>query len=162
MATRRVNPRVVKLNRSYSIPELAACCGVHKNTVTHWQKAGLKPIDKRRPLLFHGATVRRFLAERNAGRKRPCPPGMLYCFRCREPRPPALGMVDYVPLNATSGNLRAICATCDTVMHRRAPETALASILPSCDVQIAGRPARLTGSPSPSLICDSEQKATTR
>ena len=33
MATRRANPRAVKLHRSYSVPELAACFGVHKDTV---------------------------------------------------------------------------------------------------------------------------------
>ena len=36
MAARRVNPHAVKLHRSYSVPELAACLGVHKNTVRHW------------------------------------------------------------------------------------------------------------------------------
>ena len=162
MPSRRINPRVVKLHRSYSVPELAACCGVHKNTVGHWQKVGLMAVDTRRPLLFQGAAVREFLEKRNARRKRPCPPGMLYCFRCREPRPPALAMVDYVPLNATSGNLRAICAICETVMHRRARKTALATILPRCEVQFAQGPARLTGSSSPSLICDSEPKAMTQ
>ena len=132
MAVRRVNPRAVKLHRSYCITELAACLGVHKNTVRHWQRGGLKPIDRGRPLLFQGTIVRAFLSARNASRKRPCPPGTLYCFRCREPRPPALGMVDYLSINAKSGNLRAICAMCETVMHRRASKAALASILPGC------------------------------
>ena len=162
MAARRVNPRAVKLHRSYSVPELAACFGVHKNTVRYWQRDGLKPIDGGRPVLFHGALVRAFLLARNASRKRPCPPGTLYCFRCREPRPPALGMVDYLSINANSGNVRAICATCETVMHRRTSKAALAAIMPGCDVQIAEGPARLTGSPSPSLICDSARKAVMR
>ena len=64
MAARRVNPRAVKLHRSYSVPELAACFGVHKNTVRHWQRDGLKPIDGGRPLLFQGAVVRAFLSTR--------------------------------------------------------------------------------------------------
>lgn len=158
MAARRVNPRAVKLHRSYSVPELAACFGVHKNTVRHWQRAGLKPLDGRRPVLFQGAIVRAFLANRNASRKRPCPPGTLYCFRCREPRPPALGMVDYHSINVKSGNVRAICATCDTVMHRRASKAALASILPGCDVQYGEALVRLKGSPPPSLDCELERQ----
>ncbi len=116
MAARRVNPYVVKLHKSHSIAELAACLGVHKNTVRHWQREGLAPIDSIRPLLFQGAVVRAFLATRNASRKRPCPPGTFYCFRCREPRPPALGMVEYLAITDVSGNLRAICATCETLM----------------------------------------------
>ena len=161
MAARRVNPRAVKLHRSYSVPELAACFGVHKNTVRHWQRAGLTPIDRGRPVLFQGAIVRAFLSARNAIRKRPCPPGTLYCFRCREPRPPALGMVDYLSLNAKSGNVRAICATCETVMHRRASIASLASILPGCDVQFVEALPRLKGSSPPSLNCDLERLAAT-
>lgn len=159
MAARRGNPRAVKQHRSYSVPELAACFGVHKNTVRHWQREGLKPIDGRRPVLFQGATVRAFLSARNASRKRPCPPGMLYCFGCREPRPPAFGMVDFVSINAKSGNVRAICATCETVMHRRAAKASLMSILPGCDVQFVEALPRLRGSLPPSLNSDLERQA---
>ncbi len=162
MAARRVNPYVVKLNQSHSIAELAACLGVHKNTVRHWQRQGLAPIDSIRPLLFQGAVVRAFLATRNAGRKRPCPPGTFYCFRCREPRPPALGMVEYLAMTDVSGNLRAICATCETLMHRRACQASLAAIMPGFAVQITQAPLRLKGSPSPSVNCDSSRKATAR
>ena len=44
MPTRRIDPRRVKLHRSYSVPELAACCKVHKNTIRHWQASGLKTV----------------------------------------------------------------------------------------------------------------------
>jgi hypothetical protein len=131
---RRVDPRAVKLNRTYDVAELAARLGVHKNTVRHWQANGLKPIDRRRPVLFHGSAIRAFLSGRSANRKSPCPPGTLYCFKCRAPRPPALRMFDYIPISATGGNVRAICAACETVMHRRAAKASLATILPGCDV----------------------------
>jgi hypothetical protein len=136
MAAQRFNPNSVKLHRAYSVGELADRLGVHKHTVRHWQCEGLKPIDDNRPTLFQGATVRAFLRNRNANRKRPCPPGTMYCFRCRSPRSPALGMVDYTPFNAVSGNLKAICATCDTIMHRRARQALLATVLPGFEVQI--------------------------
>lgn len=161
MPTRGVDPRVVKLNRTYDVAELAARLGVHKNTVRHWQAEGLKPIDGRRPVLFHGSTIRAFLSSRSAGQKSPCGPGTLYCFKCRAPRPPALDMIDYIPINATGGNVRAICATCETVMHRRAAKASLAIILPRCDVQTVQAPPRLKGSPSPSLNCDLERQVTT-
>ncbi|MEO6360325.1 MAG: helix-turn-helix domain-containing protein [Sphingomicrobium sp.] len=161
MAARRVNPYVVKLHWSYSIPELAARLGVHKNTVRHWQRDGLAPIDASRPVMFQGSIVRAFLAKRNASRKRPCPPGTLYCFRCREPRPPALGMIEYLAMTAVSGNLAAICAMCDTVMHRRARLASLPAIMPGFAVQITQAPPRLKGSPSPSLNCDLERQVTT-
>jgi hypothetical protein len=136
MVARRANPKRVKLHRSYSISELALCCGIHKNTVRHWQAKGLEPVDSSRPTLFHGGTVRAFLAKAKASRKRPCPPGTLYCLRCRVPRQPALGMVDFVPISASSGNLRAICAHCETVMHRRTRSDDLGKVMPDRTVQI--------------------------
>jgi len=74
---RRVNPGAVKMHRSYTAGELADRLGVHKNTIRHWEAAGLSPIDRTRPLLFQGETVRAFLKRRNASRKCPCPPGTL-------------------------------------------------------------------------------------
>lgn len=153
MAARRVNPGAVKMHRSYTAGELAARLGVHKNTVRNWQKDGLSPIDKGRPLLFHGAVVRDFLKRRNAGRKCPCPPGTLYCLRCRAARTPALGMVDYVEIRG-AGNLKAICATCEAIMHRRVRQAELAAVMPGIAVQVREAPERLSGCPSPSLNCD--------
>ena len=155
----RANPRAVKLHRSYSVPELAACLRVHKNTVRHWQGVGLEPIDGGRPVLFQGAAVRAFLADRNASRKRPCPPGTLYCFRCREPRAPALGMVEYVSFTAVTGNLQAICGGCEAMMYRRARKANLARIMPGLEVQSAHAPPRLSGRPPPSLNSDLERQA---
>jgi hypothetical protein len=111
MTRRRLDPRAVSQYRSYSVTELAACFGVHKNTVGHWQLAGLKPNDDGRPYLFQGGVVRAFLMERNASRKRPCEAGTFYCFRCRDARPPALGMVEFVAKIAKldpQGHLRGV------------------------------------------------------
>ncbi len=161
MATRRINPHRAKLNICYDVTELAACFGVHKNTVRHWQRAGLEPIDKTRPVLFRGDTVRAFHAKRNASRKRPCAPGMLFCLSCRVPRPPALGMLDYQPKNFTSGNIRALCAACSTVMYRAARKSTLHLIMPGCDVQFMEAPSRISGRFPTSLNCDSKRQTKT-
>jgi len=158
MPSRRVDPRRIKLHRSYEVAELAKCCGVHKNTVRHWQRAGLKPIDDKRPAMFHGAAIRAFLTGRKASRKRPCPAGTLYCFGCREPRPPAPGLVEFVTINALSGNIRAVCATCGTAMHRRARKAALPSILPNREIQFGQGQPRLKGCSPPPLNCDLERQ----
>ena len=137
MASRRFNPNLVKVHRSYTAGELALRFGVHKNTVRNWQREGLKSLDQSRPALFQGNTVREFLRARNTGRRSPCGPGRLYCLRCRASQAPAGGMVDFVPLNPRSGNLRALCGTCGGLMHRRASLTALAAVMPGIEVQIA-------------------------
>ena len=79
------NPNAVKLNYSYSVRELATCCGVHPHTVRNWQGKGLEPIDKARPVLFQGAAVRAFLSRRKASRRCPLPPGTLFCVRWHPP-----------------------------------------------------------------------------
>lgn len=158
MPSRRVNPNRVKLHRSYSVAELAACLGVHKNTVRHWQAHGLAPVEPRKPYLFHGATTREFLAKRKASRKRPCLPGTLFCMGCHRSRPPALGMIDYVPLRPSSGNLQAICPTCGAVMNRAIRKADIARMMPGCAFQITEGQPSLIGQPPPSLNCDSERQ----
>lgn len=158
MPARRVNANRVKSHFSYTADELATCLDMHKNTVRNWRRNGLEPIDDQRPSLFQGATVREFLKSQRASRKRPCAPGTLYCLSCREPRRPALGMVDYQPMRPDSGNLRAICEVCETVMHRRIRFTDLGRQMPGCEVQITQGPSSLNGQASPSLNCDSEKE----
>jgi hypothetical protein len=160
MAARRITPNLVKLHRSYTASELAVLLGVHKNTVRQWRRDGLLSLDGRRPVLFHGVTIRAFLSKRDAGRKRPCPPGTFYCFRCREPRPPALKMVDYVELRHRTGNLRALCGTCEAVMHRRASRSDLASVMPGVAVQIREVAPRLVERTNPSLNSALETEGT--
>ncbi len=140
MRARRVNPYRVKLHRIYSVQELAHCLGVHKNTVRHWQDTGLNAIDGNRPTLFDGATARAFLVARQTSRKRPCPPGTIYCFKCREPRVPGLDMVEFIPGKGTTGNLMALCDACGTIMHRRANVAKIAAIMPRLAVQIRQAP----------------------
>ena len=157
MPANRANHHRVKLHRIYSARELANCCGVHKNTVRNWQADGLEPVSKGRPTLFQGATIRAFLDKRNASRKRPCPPGTLYCFKCRHPRAPAMGMVEAVRQNATTCNLRAICEACGTMMHRNTRLTQIAAIMPNLDVQIREANSRILERITPSLNCDNQK-----
>jgi len=158
MPASRANPNRIKLHRSYTTTEVAACFGVHKNTVRNWCKRGLQPIDAIRPALFQGTTIREFLTKQNTGRKRPCSPGTLYCLRCRQPRPPALGMVEYVRITPSSGNLRALCECCEARTHRRVRQADIAQIMPGCEVQMAHGLPRLSGQAAPSLNCDSEKR----
>lgn len=157
MSGGRANPYKVKLHFSYATSELAACLGVHKNTVRNWRREGLKPVDDCRPELFQGAVVRDFLLKRNARRKQPCSPGTLYCLRCRQPRQPARDMVEYLPIKATSGNLRATCSDCGTAMHRRIRKADIARLMPGCTVQNRRGHSSLIERDDPSLKCDLER-----
>ncbi len=143
MPVQRARLRALKIHRSYEVSELATLLGVHKNTIREWQRSGLKPIDERRPALFVGATVKAFLEQREKARKQPCLLGTFFCFRCRSPKPPALGMVDVIPTNALTGNARGLCADCEAVMHRRVRMGQIMQVFPNCVVKILEAHPRL-------------------
>lgn len=143
MPAKRINARLAKLHRSYDVVELASAIGVHKHTVRSWIKVGLPTVDSTRPVLILGSDFQEWWSARRKAAKRPLRPGQLYCFKCREPKAPALGMVEYAATNADTGNLKALCETCGTMMHRRARLASLAAIMPDFDVQITEAPSRI-------------------
>ena len=118
MGKRLPNYRLVKIHRSYDVGETARLFRIHKNTVRRWRKEGLAPIDDQRPAIFDGKTLAAFLQSRRASGKRPCAPGQIYCVVCRSPKEPALDIADYVPVTATSGNLRGLCPDCGYSLAR--------------------------------------------
>ncbi len=83
MRKRHPNYRLVKIHRNYTVEDIAGLFGAHKNTVRQWIKAGLEPLDRRRPMLVHGSDLSAFLRDRKQKNKRPCQPGEVYCVRCR-------------------------------------------------------------------------------
>jgi excisionase family DNA binding protein len=119
---RRPNPQRVKLHRSYSVDEAAKCLGVHKNTVRRWLKNGLPRIGGRGETLILGRELRAFLEEKRQRAKHPCSPGFMFCLKCRAPQIPAGQMIEYVRLRQASGNLKALCPECMTLMFRRIRE----------------------------------------
>lgn len=147
---KRIDPRRAKLHRSYTIHELADRLGVHGNTVRHWISGGLPLVDGARPSLVLGSEFQTWWGRRAKAAKRPCQPGQMYCFKCREPKAPALGMVDYAATNAATGNLKAMCETCDTMMYRRTRLVDIAAQMPGLAVQRTVAPSSIAALPQPS------------
>ncbi len=118
MGKRHPNPRLIKINRSYTVEEVARRLGVHKNTVREWIKRSLPVINDKRPMLILGRDLIDFLQAKRVKNKQPCKPGEMYCLRCRVPKTPADNMVDYEPKTETLGNLYGICPDCGAGMNR--------------------------------------------
>jgi hypothetical protein len=119
MAARYPNPNLVKIHRNYTVEEVATLCDKHKNTVREWIKQGLPVCDDRRPTLILGRELVAFLKARRTETKQTCEPGEIYCVKCRVPRTPAAGMVEYKSVTEKIGNLVAICPACGSIMNRR-------------------------------------------
>lgn len=125
MRKRRPNPKLVKIHRSYTVEEVARLFGSHKNTVRAWVKAGLPTCDSKRPTLILGRELAAYLQARRTKNRRPCPPGEIYCVRCRAPKLPAGEMTEYQPITQTLGNLIGICPDCESMIYRRVSRTKL-------------------------------------
>ena len=136
MHKRRLNHRLVKIHRSYTVEEAARVFGIHKNTVRAWIDAGLPVCKDMRPHLILGRELGAFLQARRAKKKRPCAVGEMYCFRCRAPRIPAGGMADFVPKTDVLGTLVGICPECSTMMYQRASVARLPAIRAKLDIAI--------------------------
>ena len=132
----RQNPNSIKINRNYTVEEVADRLGVHKNTVRGWVKTGLPVCDARRPTLILGPDLREFLQQKRQTRKRRCKLFELYCMRCRSPKRPAGNMVDFVPLTELTGRLTGICPDCETMMNRYTSQASLILIKGDLDVQM--------------------------
>ena len=115
---RRYRVNLIKETYLYDTNEIAKLFGLHRNTVRHWIKEGLRPIDNRRPMLVHGVELKSFLTRRQKAREQKCALGEIYCFRCRVPRAPWEGVLDVAPHSEKIAKLKAICFVCETVMHR--------------------------------------------
>lgn len=159
MATRHPNYRLVKTHRNYTVDEAARLLGVHRNTVRNWPEQGLERLDDGRPMLFLGRTLREFLKARREKAKQKCPPGHLYCVRCRSPRVPALGMLDYAPYTDTIGNLTGICPDCSALMNRRVSVQKLASARGELAVRFPDARRRISETDVASVNCDLKRTA---
>ena len=133
MGKRHPNPRLAKIHRNYTVDEVAALFGVHRNTVRNWVKHGL-PTNDDRPMLILGHALVEFLRTRRAKNKRTCAAGEIYCVRCRTPKASAGDMADYEPVTATLGNLIGICSGCEAMIYRRVSLARLEQVRGKLDI----------------------------
>ena len=154
MSKRHPNPRLAKIHRNYTVEEVAALFGVHRNTVREWVKRGLPTNDDRRPMLILGRDLVAFLHARRAKNKQTCQPGEIYCVRCRAPKAPAGDMADYQPVTETLGNLIAICSDCEAMMYRRVNLTKLDQVRGQLDITMPQALRHIDESAQPSVNCD--------
>ena len=130
---RRISRHAVKRHHSYTLEEAGRALGVSRGTIRRWLKNGLPAIVDQKPFLILGDDLNAFLAARRQQRAR-CGPAECYCFKCRAPRPAAEGMADFIPLTPDGGNLRALCASCGTLMHKRISARHLAALMAILDL----------------------------
>lgn len=117
--TRRYDPRRARAHLTYDAAEISATFEVTVGTVHGWRKwEGLTPIDGKRPYLFAGRELARFLAAKNKPRQ-PLMPGHILCVACKAHRRPRGNVARVAPKTATSVNLIGQCPVCECDIYRR-------------------------------------------
>jgi predicted transcriptional regulator len=135
MGKHRLNHRLVKIHRNYTVEEIAKLFSVHKHTVRNWIKDGLEAIDEKRPMLIVGQVLETFIKKRRAKNKQPCNIGELYCFRCRVPKFPAGNVAKYLPVTDKFGNLKATCPSCESIMNQRVSLARIGELCKKIDIR---------------------------
>jgi hypothetical protein len=114
-----LNPRKAKIHRSYNVAEVAALFGITRSAVRAWCGSGLPATRVQGGILIYGDDLRVFLETRRADRRAVCPPGSIYCMRCRRPRRPLPETIAVTSIEGRSGNVSAPCPHCNSTMNRR-------------------------------------------
>ncbi|MFC2952290.1 helix-turn-helix domain-containing protein [Marinicaulis aureus] len=152
---RKPNWRGIRKHRPYRVDEAARTLGVCKATVRRWIKQGLPTIDNQKPMMVLGRNLIEFHEKRKRA-KAPCGLGEFFCFRCRQPKPAAFGEAEIVSATAKTVNLRALCATCSTIMHKRVSLRKLASLAAILTIQNSKQTNTLINMAHLSLIVHSQ------
>lgn len=143
----------VRKNTSYTVQEICALLGVHKNTVREWCRNGLSKIDDKRPCLIHGQDLKAYLIERQKARKQKCAPTEFYCCRCRTPRQSLGNLADLARRNFKTLMVSGICETCETPLHKIQATKNLPKILKTFDIP-KSQQEHIIATLDPSLNCD--------
>lgn len=150
---KRYNSRLIKQAKSYDIGEICMLFGLHKNTVLHWVKSGLQPIDNKRPMLIYGATLKSFLDERQKKRRQKCAPNQMFCLKCRMPKQPLEGLADLTFKTNKIAHIAALCETCLTPMNRNIKSADIPEFEKALHIKKLGE-LTLSAPHNPRLNCD--------
>lgn len=137
--TRRVSCRGIKTSRNYTVEEVARQLRVTPHTVRRWVKDGLPVLKDQRPFLILGGDLADFLTASKTPKQR-CAADECYCVKCRAPRPAAEGMAEYIPVSGLTGNLRALCPVCQSLMHKTVSAKSLPGLQAVLSLTVAPRP----------------------
>lgn len=115
---KRVSTRKIKKHRLYDYGEASGALGVTAHTVRAWRSDGLVVMTANTPHYILGAELIRYIEDKQAKQSVKMALDQMYCLRCKAPRKPLWGMVDYVPSSETRGRLTGLCEACEGGLQR--------------------------------------------
>ena len=115
---KRVSTRKIKKHRLYGYEEAGGVLGVTPHTVRSWRTSGLQVMTASTPHYILGAELIRYIADKQAKKSIKMGLNQMYCFKCKTPKKPLSGIVDYIPINDTRGRLTGLCESCAGGLQR--------------------------------------------
>ncbi len=115
---KRVSTRKIKKHRLYGYDEAGGALGVTSHTVRAWRAIGLEVMAATTPHYILGAELIRYIEGKQATRSVKMALDQMYCLKCKAPRKPLWGMVDYIPSSDTRGRLTGLCELCEGGLQR--------------------------------------------
>ncbi|OAN77499.1 hypothetical protein A8B82_12925 [Sulfitobacter sp. EhC04] len=115
---KRVSTRKIKKHRLYGYDEAGGALGVTPHTVRDWRASGLEVMAATTPHYILGAELIRYIEDKQAKRSVKMALDQMYCLKCKAPRKPLWGMVDYIPTNDARGRLMGLCEACEGGLQR--------------------------------------------
>lgn len=119
----------------YRVDEAAAVSGVSTRTIRNWIKDGLPVLNRERPTLIRGDDLKTYIRATRSRGKVNLSPDQFYCLACRAARPAAGGLADCT-VKEGRAMLTALCAACETVMHKPVPVARIPDLAGALDLTI--------------------------
>jgi len=115
--TRLYDPTRAQRHWVYSRSDLCKLFDISESTITNWIKEGLKPVDLKRPQLFAGFELRRFITNQRWPHGRLPEDGRLFCQHCLCFRALAEGTIDIISRDIRCPLVKGKCTDCDNMLQ---------------------------------------------
>jgi hypothetical protein len=120
----KYNVNKIRSRSSYTIADIVELFSITDKTVRRWVTDGLTPIMKnKRPLLFMGSELKRFVIVQREKQKCDLKPGEMYCLSCRGPSTPIETKIRRTGKTLGKNNVPqyqklGVCSMCGTQMRQ--------------------------------------------
>lgn len=117
--SRRHDPTKARRHWVYTREQVCLRFSVGDSTITNWIGRGLKPVDDKRPQLFAGYELRRFITNLRWPHGRLPENGRLFCSVCPGFKALAAGSVNATPIGIACYEVTGTCLNCHNMLQAR-------------------------------------------
>jgi len=121
--SRKYDPTKAHRHWVYARAEVCVIFDVSDGTITNWIAQSLKPVDEKRPQIFTGYELRRFITQTRWPHGRAPEKGRLYCRECLSFKPLILSTIVKVKLLFQHPLITGKCITCHNMLQAHVPDT---------------------------------------